>query len=339
MAHYDAHKGRGYDGYGVKDPMYGGRPAAVMAYSATEERYMASSEQVVKYSDYTTRPDLHDQGWPRRPGYPQLKKGDEYDHSPRFGHVSGSPRGSPRKAFQSPNSPPAAGHFSSVYAPHLDSPRKNYRNNDHPGAYHGGHPPNNSRDGRGGRFSSDDDSSDDEVECRDGVCYPKPKRGGRRQSYDYDYGNEKNKANGHAAGNYPVQHYTDHQPRKDPHYHQPSNGENNIYGSHSYKAPAHAKPTTDAYYDRYPAANDDHNRSNYTHSKNEPYYAVPAPVKTRPDHGDSGRSSPVSAMAQWTPFAASSPRNAPPQTAPPMSRGAAIDCETAARKYGGVFVK
>ncbi|KAG6430877.1 hypothetical protein SASPL_108950 [Salvia splendens] len=305
MAHYDAHKGRGYDGYG-------GRPAALMAYS-TEERssYMASSEQYVMYDGYTTRPDLN-----RNSVYPQLKKGDDYDHSPRFGNVNGSPRDSPRKAFQSPNSPPPGGHFSSVYAPHLDSPHKNHRD-DHPsayGAHHGGHSRNNFGDGRGG---SDDDSSDDEVECRDGVCYPKPKH----------YGKEKNKANGHAAGNYPVKQLYSEPPRKDP-YHEPSNG------AHAYSAPAHTKPASDAYYDRY-SYPDDHNRNNYT---------APAPIKTRPDLGDSGRGSPVAAMAQWTPFAASSPRkghqgNAQPQSAPPMGRRGAIDCETAARKYGGVFVK
>ncbi|KAG6427830.1 hypothetical protein SASPL_112077 [Salvia splendens] len=315
MAHYDAHKGRGYD---LKEPIYGGRPASVMSYS-TEERssYTASSEQYVMYDGYTTRPDLH-----RNSVYPQLiKKGDEYDHSPRFGHVSGSPRDSPRKAFQSPNSPPPGGHFSSVYSPHLDSPtRKNYRD-DHPnpygaGAHHVGHPRNNFRDGHVGRFSSDDDSSDDEVECRDGVCYPKPKHGARQ-----DYGKEKNKANGYAPG---VEQLYSEQPRKDP-YNKQSNG------AHAYSAPAHTKPTTDAYYDRY-SYPDDHSRGGYT---------VPAPVKTRADLGEGGRGSPVAAMAQWTPFAASSPRkgNAQPQSAPAMGRRGAIDCETAARKYGGVFVK
>lgn len=317
MAHYDAHKGRGYDGYGLKEPIYGGRPASVMSYS-TEERssYVASSEQYVMYDGYTTRPDLH-----RNSVYPQLiKKGDEYDHSPRFGHVSGSPRDSPRKAnFQSPNSPPTGGHFPSVYSPHLDSPtRKNHHRDDHAGAYgahHGGHPRNNFRDGHVGRFSSDDeDSSDDEVECRDGVCYPKPKHGARE-----GYGKEKNKANGYGTHSVEQLH-SDYQPRKDP-YNKQSNG------AHAYSAPAHTKPATDRY--SYP---DEHGRGSYT---------VPAPVKTRPE---SGRGSHVAAMAQWTPFAASSPRkghqgNAQPQSAPAMGRRGAIDCETAARKYGGVFVK
>lgn len=372
MAHYDVHRNRGHDGYDIKEPIYGGRPAAAVAFSATSESYMASSEQVVTYGDHTTRPDLHDQFWPRSSTRPQLIKRDEYDHSPRFGHANGSPRDSPRKTFHGTNSPPA-GHFSSVYAPHLDSPRKNFRD-DHPGVHgarlhspqdspkknfrderYGPHrggahnsPRKNFRDGHGGRFSSDDDSSDEEeVECRDGVCYPKPKHGG-----GYEYDKEKKKPNGYGAGNYPLQHYADHPPKRDPH-HQASNAEKlpHTYGAHSYNAPAYTKPTSDAYYDRY--ADNDRNRNSYTHSINEPY-AVPAPIKTRPDRGES---SPISAVAQWTPFAPTSPRkgkadkidsteaqrrygNAPPQSAGANRKyGAAIDSETAARKYGGVFVK
>lgn len=345
MAHYDAHTNRDYQGgYGIREPIYGGRPAAIVAYSTTSESYVASNEQVVTYSDYTTRPD---QVWPRGSTHAQLKKGNEYHHSPRLGRTNGSPHDSPRKTVHSANNPPS-GHLSSVYAPHLDSPWKNFR------------------DSRGGRFSSDDDSSsdDDEVECRDGVCYPKPKHGGG-QGYDYDHDKEKKKTNGHAAGNYPLQHYTDHQPRKDPH-HQTSSAEklpngHNTHGSNSKNAPVHTKPKTDAYYDRfsYPATENDHNRNNYTHPRNETYAAL-EPVKTRPDRRESGRSSPVSAVAQWTPYA-TSPRkghqgraevidtreaqrrygNAPPQPGRPRSPvfGEVIDSETAARICGGVFVK
>ncbi|KAG6430876.1 hypothetical protein SASPL_108949 [Salvia splendens] len=280
MAHYDAHKGRGYDGYG-------GRPAALMAYS-TEERssYMASSEQYVMYDGYTTRPDLN-----RNSVYPQLKKGRRLR----------------------PLSPVAT--FRACTLPTSTRPIR-ITGDDHPsayGAHHGGHPRNNFGDGRGG---SDDDSSDDEVECRDGVCYPEAQT----------YGKEKNKANGHAAGNYPVKQLYSEPPRKDP-YHEPSNG------AHAYSAPAHTKPASDAYYDRY-SYPDDHNRNNYT---------APAPIKTRPDLGDSGRGSPVAAMAQWTPFAASSPRkghqgNAQPQSAPPMGRRGAIDCETGGEEITAAFL-
>lgn len=363
MAHYyDSHGNRGYDGY-------------VVGYSASSESYVASSEEVVTMSGYPARPDLHDQVWPRGPTHLQPRLSDEHSRSPKFAHANGSPHGSPRKGPQyprqygahlvNPHDPPRSPKFSHS---NEDSPRKvtfqGVNNNppaghySPPGGHYSGKYPNNShdssrknfRDSRGGFSSNDDESSDEEGECRDGVCYPGPKYGaGGRQGYGHD--KEKTKGNGYAAANYPVQHATDQYPMHDPyrpksdgqnHYKQPEG--NKIYGSQPYNAPAHTKPTNGAYYN----------------PENEPYYAVPAPIKTRPERregGDNGRSSPVSGVAHWTPFAESPKRgnqgrpetidsteaqrrygNAPPQYAPPPDRRFAIDSKTAAMKYGGVFV-
>lgn len=318
MAHYDPHKNRGFDGYG--QPVYGGRQ--VVTYHATVESYVASNEELVSLGG--GYPTTHNQI--RRPLGSTHVQPDDY--SPKFSHTNGSPpkfngssHNSPRKAFQSAHSPPPA-HYSGMYGTKLTSPHDSPR-----------------KDFSGGFGRADDDSSDDDVECRDGVCYPKPKHGG------------------YAGGNY-------HQPRKDspPNHHQTSGLHkynntthdqklpegNNMYGSNPY---THTKPVTDPYYDK----------NNYTHPKNDHYNGkssngkLPAPIKTRAtDHYRDGKNSPVSEATQRRPFAAS-PRkdrkevidsseaqrrhgNAPQQSGDQKYRPT-IDSETAAKMYGGVFVK
>lgn len=309
---YDAHghRNRGYDGYGRKEPAYG---AAIVGYSATSESYMASTEQVIKLGGYPySNPATHGQVWPRSSTHLQPKKGDDYDYdhnhnhsySPKLRHVNGSPHGSPRKNFHMPNSPQQGHRYSGMYgnnSPH-DSPRKNIR----------------------GNFSSsgDDDSSEEEdVECRDGVCYPKAKHNG-----------EKKKGNGYTQS-------ADHD--RDRQHSQTS--ETRKYYSSGEKLPEANninKPVSDAYYDRfsYPANNN---------------YTAPAPIKTRADHhGRDAKNSPVAAAANWTPFGGS-PRKEhqemteaygrhgttpPPQQSDYKYKGT-IDSETLAKMYGGVFVK
>lgn len=323
MAHYDAHgqRNRGYDGYGMKEAAYG---AAVVGYSATTESYAASTEQVIKMGGYPySNPGTHGQAWPRI----QPKKGDDYDYdydhnysySPKLSHGNASPHDSPRKGtLHRANSPRQGHHYSGMYgnnSPH-DSPRKNFRSNF-------------------GSSGDDDSSEEEDVECRDGVCYPKPKHSGERKKTGNGYG---------AAGtNYPLTHSADrdrdhlHHQKSDPRKHYNSTQKlpeaNHIYGN------SHAKPATDAYFDRfsYPANN----------------YTVPAPIKTRPDHHRDAKNSPKGAAAHWTPFGGS-PRNEHQEmtteahnrrhgtTPPPQSDHKykkTIDSETLAKMYGGVFVK
>ncbi|KAH6818590.1 hypothetical protein C2S51_002193 [Perilla frutescens var. frutescens] len=297
MAHYDSLiKNRGLDGYG-QPVMYG------IGYHATKESYAASTEQVVSLGHVQLRqprssthvqPDVHS---------PKFNNGSPRDYSPKF---NSSPHDSPRKTFQGSHSPPP-GHHSGIYGTKLISPHDSH-------------------------FRGDDDSSDDDddVECRDGVCYPKPKHGGyyhlqpRKDSHEYH-----------------------HQKSDPPKYHEKlPEGNTNIYAPNSYK--------TDPYYDR---------NNVYANSKNDPYYGksnnttLPAPIKTRePDqYYRDVKNSPVSAATHRTPFGPASPRkdrrqvidtmeaqrrygNAPPHSDDQRHKPT-IDSQTAAKMYGGVFVK
>ncbi|KAL0339962.1 UNVERIFIED_CONTAM: hypothetical protein Sradi_4513000 [Sesamum radiatum] len=200
-------------------------------------------------------------------------RGNSPSNSPKVGNhvVHDHTKGSPWDNVYRDNSPPS---------------RDNYHTTHHYGKY-----PND--------YVSSDDEDDDDVICKDGVCY---KITGARQNHikGKDYHKEKNEGNGYAPPS-----YTTMQPRKHAYY-ETSNGNN----------PPHIRTRT--HEPRWGPEFQTENKRNSPVSvrAHEPYFNA-SPRKNNEGHRES--------------MDRGSPRGGEHYTGK-------IDCKEAAKKYKGVFV-
>ncbi|KAI3444162.1 hypothetical protein Pfo_000827 [Paulownia fortunei] len=345
MSLYDANKNRGYKTYVRTEPVYGGaaypdhvplrplivgsegREHAIVGYSATHnlQSYVTTTEQVVELrrapatADYKHSPkrmELYkDHGvgdkplapWSSARGLPE--KADGFSPKVQNQVVYSQSKGSPRNNVYRDHSPPSGDHYYSTY---------DYGKHDN--------------------LSSDDE--DDDIICKDGVCYKIVKVGAKPNHLKEEgYDQEKHKGNGYAPPAYTVPPST--QPRKDSYYETSYTDNNGKYKGNGYVPP---------YYET---------------SNNRPMVNTPAPIKTRnaPSRGveflnENTKNSPVSVAAQ-KPQLIASPRKdqgyqetidsaeARRRYGRASSRAGAygqekytriIDSREAARKYNGVFV-